>query len=550
MSIRTLILTMVFFAFACTGCRKAEQDVFPILPSLHVSMSSKQLDSILENQDNKVFASALIFDTSGDTLYQGDLTHIKTRGNTTFKEPKKSFAIKFPKKQCLFGLKKSKSFILLANACDESHIRNAIGSDLAQVCGIPAVSYAYLTLFINDSYMGLYQITNKVDIGKDALDITDLEQLNKEANPKALKEYEWYGRGRKKRAVQRKGVLLDRNPDDITGGYLLDNTGPVTQYIKSISGFVSDANDNIRIRSPKDASPQEVDYIAERYNEMESAILATDGINPKTGKHYSEYINVESFARYYLLNELLMNWDGGWNSFMMYKDIDAIDSKIHAGPAWDYDRTLDNPIFLENNNLFMYNEFYVNRERKNYSGGLLYHLCQHKDFQQEVKKCYLNEISPALHRYLAAPSFDSLVDLLSHEANRDNMKYRTRHSKDYKTATSRATDFLRKRIDFFDWYFSSGEDERVLAHYITKEGKDRYFYFPLGKAVVVPQLETQYNRSPVYELFYAGTDSLVTEGTVFQSRQNLEIRKREATKYEIQKRRIRKKLEKIGIIKG
>lgn len=549
---RTLLMAMVFFVFTHMGCRETEQKGHPILPSLHISISPKDLDSILASQDNKVPAIALLIDASGDTLYQGDLTHIKTRGNTTFKEPKKSFTIKFPKKQHLFGLNKSKSFILLANATDESFIRNAIGLDLAQACGIPASRYAYLTLYINNSYTGLYQMTNKVDIGKDALNITDLEQLNKEANPKALNEYEWYGRGRKKQAIQRKGVLLDKSPDDITGGYLLDNSGPVVYYSKSISGFVSDANDNLRIRSPQHSSPQEVDYIAERYNEMESAILAIDGIHPKTGKHYSEYIDIESFAHYYLLNEILMNWDGGWTSFMMYKDIDSKSPKIHAGPAWDFDRTLNNPIFLENK-CYSFNEFYVNGRKGKvgfaHSGGLLHHLCKHEDFQQEVKKCYLNEISPALHSYLAESSFDSLVSLLSHEADQDNQMYGTRHSKDYKTATARATDFLRKRIDFFDWYFSSKEGERVLVHYTPEKGKDRKFYYPLGEVIVVPQIEALYNHTPVYELFYAGTDSLVTEGTVFLSGQNLEIREREPTKREVQIRRIRKKLVKIGIIK-
>ena len=545
---RILSIAIVIFAFTFAGCHTKEQPNSPALPSLHLTMTSIQLDSILADRDNKVSPFAVLIDTNGDTLFEGDLTYIKTRGNTSLKEQKKSYTIKFPQKHTLFGLEKNRSFVLLANACDESHIRNAIGLDLARAIGIPASHYAYLTLYINGSYKGLYQMTNKIDVGKRALDITNLDDLNKLANPKPLKEYAWYGYGRKKQVILRKGVLLDRNPDDITGGYLLDNTGANSFYSKSISGFVSDADDNIQIRSPKYASPQEVDYIASLYNEMEKAIHSPEGVHPETGKHYSEYIDVESFARYYLLNELLYNHDGGWASFMMYKDTDSIDPKIYAGPAWDYDRTLDNPRFQQRN-LMIINELYVNEKKGQiglaHSGGLLYHLCKHADFQQAVKTVYINQISPACHSYLAENSVDSLFLYLHQEADHDHALLGNRFSADYETATTSAKDFLKKRIEFFDWYFSS--DERVHATYQDKYGVIRNFYFPIGENIHAPQLEKLYNRSPVYELFYAGTNSIVPDGTVFHASQELELRKRPATKHEVQMRRIQKKLAKFGI---
>lgn len=545
---RVLSIAIVIFAITFMGCHKEEQHSYPTLPSLHLTMTSIQLDSILADRDNKVSAFAVLVGADGDTLYEGELTHIKTRGNTSFFRKKKPFSIKFPQKHTLFGLEKNRSFVLLANACDESHIRNAIGLDLARAIGIPASHYAYLTLHINGSYKGLYQMTNKIDVGRRALDITNLDDLNKLANPKPLKDYDWYGHGRKKQVILRKGVLLERNPDDITGGYLLDNTGANSFYSKSISGFVSDADDNIQIRSPKYASPQEVDYIAGLYNEMEKAIHSPDGIHPETGMHYSEYIDVKSFARYYLLNEILYNDDGGWASFMMYKDADSIDPKIYAGPAWDYDRTLDNPHF-QHRYLMITNELYTNKRQGQiglaHSGGLLFHLCKHTDFQQAVKTTYINEVGPACHSYLAENTIDSLFHYLYQEADRDNSLHGNRLSANYEAATKTAMDFLTKRIEFFDWYFSS--NKRVHATYQDKNGKTRNFYFPIEEAIHAPQLEKLYNRTPVYELFYAGTDSIVPDGTVFHASQELELRKRQPTKHEVQMRRIKKKLAKFGI---
>ena len=505
----------------------------------------------MNDMDNKVSPCALLVDAQGDTLFYGNLTHFKTRGNKTFKEKKKPFAIKFPEKQFLHGLDGSKSFVLLANYGDESHIRNAIGLDLAYAMGIPAPRYVYLTLYVNNTYWGLYQMTNKVDVGKNALNISNLDKRNKWANPKPIKEYEWYGSGRKKQVVQRKGVLLENDPGDITGGYLLDITGPPQAYNKSVSGFVSDAGDNIRIRSPKYASPREVDYIAERYNEMEGSILAPNGIHPETGRHYSEYIDSESFARYYLLNELLWNVDGGYASFMMYKDSDSIDPKFYAGPAWDYDRILNNPVFMLNTVAFA-NEFYADKKKEKVgitnSGGLLYYLCKHEGFRQTVRNCYLNEISAACHCYLDGNRLDSLVSLLSDEADQDNLKYETRCSEDYESATTKVISFLRDRLAFLDWYYSSSDEEHVVVYYRRPNNVYRKFCFPTGEPVNAPQLtKVMYNYDPICSLYYPGTDSVVPDGTVFHSSQDLELRYRKPTDKEVRTRRIKKKLAKIGL---
>lgn len=545
------IIALAFIAFAFTGCHRVIEEKHSALPSLHITMTSLQLDSIMADRDNKVSAYALLTDAQGDTVFEGDLTHIKTRGNSTFKEKKKPFNIKFPQKQAFFGLDRGRSFVLLANACDESHIRNAIALDLARAMGIPAPRYAYLSLYINGTYWGLYQITNKVRVSKDALDITNLDKRNEWFNPKPLEEYEWYGAGRKKQAIQRMGVLFDNDPDDITGGYLIDNTGTQVPYQRSFSGFVSNACDNIRLISPKYASPREVNYIANLYNEMESAVLASDGICPETGRHYSEYLDLESFARYYLLNELLLNWDGGWASFLMYKDIDSVDPKFYAGPAWDYDRTLDNS-FFQKATLVYPNELCVCERQGKFgiahSGGLLYHLCQHEDFQQKVRDCYLNEVSAVCNQYLARHPFDSLVDLLSKEADCDNAKYQTRISADYVTAAKRATGFLRDRVAFFDQYYSTMQEGHVLVSYEWKYQREWTFCFPLGEPVCAPQVtDVVYNHDPVYVMYYPGTDSVVPDGTVFQTPQKLELRKCEPSDHEVLKRRIRKKLAKLGL---
>ena len=54
----------------------------------------------------------------------------------------------------------------------------------------------------------------------------------------------------------------------------------------------------------------------------------------------TELIDVKSFAEYYLVEELVVNTDAYFTSQYFYKD--GLDDKIHAGPAWDFDISLNN----------------------------------------------------------------------------------------------------------------------------------------------------------------------------------------------------------------
>ena len=531
------------------------------LPSFYISLPTEQLDSIFNDRDKEVPAQALLISTENDTLFDDYLEHIETRGNTSFiAGPKKSFTIKLPKKQSWLGLDKSQHFVLLANAFDESHLRNAIAFDLAHNVGLPAPQYTYLSLYINEEYKGLYQMTNKIEVNKHTLNLTNLDKLNKQANPRPLKEYAHFRDSSDIQILQRKGVLLENNPEDISGGYLLDISGSNWVYHKSISGFASEAGELIRIRSPKYASPEEVNYIATYYNQMESAIISNDGYNQKTNKHYWEYIDIESFALVYLVNELLLNQDGGLSSLYLYKDSDSIDSKLHAGPIWDFDRSIGNTTGSDLE-LIMPNELFVNvkhgKTKDPHSLGIFYYLWKHDDFQEVVKKLYYKSISPSCHKYMESGSIDSLVDYLFIDAERDNRLYDIRRNADYRSVTEKTLGFLQKRLIFLDWYFSALPNDIITINFQSDQNgahhRKLHLYYPVGEPItLVSSLEShpkRYNRDPVFELFIAGTDSIVKDNTVFNSAKTLELRYREPTWKEVQKRRIRKKLEKWGIRK-
>ena len=59
------------------------------------------------------------------------------------------------------------------------------------------------------------------------------------------------------------------------------------------------------------------------------------------GKRWSDIIDADSAVRNYWVQEFFKNIDSSITSNYFYKDSDSIDSKLYAGPAWDFDNALE-----------------------------------------------------------------------------------------------------------------------------------------------------------------------------------------------------------------
>lgn len=133
---------------------------------------------------------------------------------------------------------REKGWCLLANYADRSLLRNRIVYNLAEETGIPfTMDSRNIDLYINGDYMGSYLITEKIEIGKTRVNITDLEDATSKANDNAdLETYEQKGTNDYKAGTQ-KWVDIPNDPEDITGGYLLElELGE--RYKDETSGFV------------------------------------------------------------------------------------------------------------------------------------------------------------------------------------------------------------------------------------------------------------------------------------------------------------------------
>lgn len=308
------------------------------LPSIFIDTESGTLDNILSDKNIQEAAVLYLYDESGEAVYDKGSGYLKCRGHSTFYEmEKKSFQFRLKNKKALLGMSKAKKWVLLANAKDGTFLRNKLIYDFAENhSDVEGIEGRHVDLYINGAYAGNYYLCEKVEVGEERLNIQDLADMNEAVNSVNVIEngMQFVSDDGTVRAVQ--GLT---NPPDITGGYLVVLTTEA-DYNICRSGFTTSMGYYYKIVSPEVASFEEVTYIQSLFNEFEAALAQEDGINPDTGKHISEYMDLELWAQKFLIEEGFQNVDASSASIYFYKDSDSVDFRLKSGPVWDYDRAM------------------------------------------------------------------------------------------------------------------------------------------------------------------------------------------------------------------
>jgi spore coat protein CotH len=196
----------------------------------------------------------------------------------------------------VFGLTKAKSWVLLANASDETMMRNIIAFEMGQRFGLPYTNhYIPVEVVINGKYQGSYVLTEQVQTGKGRVDIDEDAGFLVELDSS-------YDEEPKFRTSKIPFPVMIKSPETIING-TADN------FVKtSLNGFID-------------------------------TLFA--GSFPDNG--YRDMIDMDTFVNYIMIQEFMRNTDF-WSlrSVYMYKD-SAVGSKIRMGPLWDFDNTIGNP---------------------------------------------------------------------------------------------------------------------------------------------------------------------------------------------------------------
>ncbi len=219
---------------------------------------------------------------------------IKGRGHSSWKGIKKPYKIKLGKKTSIMGMPKNKHWALLKPT--ENTVAGLQLGRLLDMAWTP--DFRPVEVVLNDDYIGLYFLTETIRIDENRVNIH--EQQDRETIP-----------------------------DMIKGGWLVE----VDNYHDECQITIPECdrwNLTLRYHSPQNLSTAQLQWLTDEFNAINKAIYSTD----KTSTAWEQYLDVESMARFFILQEVMDNPDGFHGSFYLHKDM-TDNARWIAGPIWD-----------------------------------------------------------------------------------------------------------------------------------------------------------------------------------------------------------------------
>ena len=359
------------------------------IPTVYITTESGSMEQINTDKEHKESASYAVYTTDGALDSVGRCS-IKGRGNSSWSARRKPYNINLIDDASVLGMDNSSAWALLGNPGDWlPQLRNKAVFELARYLNLPFTPQSeFVQLYLNGQYNGIYLLTQRISVNDGSVKLNDLDAANQQIN--SNNDYHGTFSHTTNGKLKEKGVLLANTPNNISGGYLLEFDA---RYYYEQSYFTT-PKQKVVIKSPNEASLQQVTYIADYVREAENAVFSDNGINETTGKSYSDYIDIDSWAKIYALQNYFVQWDVEFSSFYIYKENN--DPLLYAGPVWDFDLSCGE----------MYYGYYPKLSQQllwlNDTQSIwLHQLSKHRDFSAYTVKQYLNELSPAISEFLS-----------------------------------------------------------------------------------------------------------------------------------------------------
>lgn len=293
-----LSLLLLFTIICCVSAHAAAPVTSGTLPVLHIATEggaeiASKTEYLPATYWLEPMGTVVEADTIGSEAEPLPMK-IRGRGHSSWKGDKKPYKIKLEKKASLAGMAANKHWALL-----KPTEHTVAGMELGRLSGMAwTPDFRPVEVVLNGDYLGLYFLTESVRIHPDRVDI--YEQADGETAPEL-----------------------------ISGGWLveIDNYSDTGQFSFS-------ENDRWRMKvkyhSPEVLSAEQLQWITAEFKAMNAAIYSSD----KRSTAWEEYMDVESMARFFIVQEVMDNPDGFHGSFYLHKDL-GDDARWTAGPLWD-----------------------------------------------------------------------------------------------------------------------------------------------------------------------------------------------------------------------
>lgn len=228
------------------------------------------------------------FYVDGERVMQGTFG-IKGHGNTTWDKPKKSYMFRFDEDTSVLGLPAARKWILLNPYNDKSLVRNDYAYHIADVVYTNLKWTPHLIdveVVMNGSFLGVYQLAEKVSVGKGRVDVPP-------------------------------------------GGVVMEFSRAEAPYMRTEHAYMM-------FKDPKKNLPEgQIEKWEAVIRSFESHLYAPDFGSLR------DYFDIPSFIDWYLVNEFTKNHDAAYGgSTYWYYDPD--DDMLTFGPVWDFDISCGN----------------------------------------------------------------------------------------------------------------------------------------------------------------------------------------------------------------
>lgn len=344
---------------------------------------------------------------------------IRGRGNSTWLwYPKKPYRIKLDEKAGILGLDANKDWVLLANYRDPTHLMNTFVFEMGRGLGVPFTNHSrYVELTLNGEYLGLYQLTEQIEVGKSRVDI-----------------------GKKK------GWLLSLDVDD----------GPAESPEAKDNFWSSVYRLPVCVKSPAAedyATPETLVADAQKaLGSLESIIYSRDY------EALSKICDIPVMIDYLLIQEFIYNVElSAPRSIYIHK---AEDAKWTFGPLWDFDAGFDfdwgqmttgHYFFKDYRETVLGTDPARHISDYTYTPSFFTDMWRSKEFVSQVK----NRWKTMRPRIVAEfwPEAKRYAEACAEAMERDKQLWKSRDThfdRDYKTEINRMEKWLNSRAVYMD----------------------------------------------------------------------------------------------------
>ncbi|MHB1154455.1 MAG: CotH kinase family protein [Eubacteriales bacterium] len=276
-----------------SGETKAKYPQLTNLPAIYITLDNGKMSSV----GKEIYVPGSYTLVSGDeseSIYEQPLT-IRGRGNYSWSFEQKPYNLKFDYKAGVLGMGAAKNWILITTYSDKTLLRNYMILNLSVDAGLRgAVEVRFVDVFFNGEYNGLYVLSEKIQIHEERIDIKD-----------GL------------------GTLFE-----IEMPY---RHGDCSKCVITSTGM------HLMIDDYKGTEPE---YVTEGDKQMLTNQINKAEKAMSDKNTYKDYIDSDSFAKWYVINEFTKNYDSNFTtSCYCYLNEDG---KLAMGPPWDYDTCMGN----------------------------------------------------------------------------------------------------------------------------------------------------------------------------------------------------------------